>query len=355
MSLSSILVINETSFALGNLFSSLSLGLSQLGHDVSDIAALYSRIDAYEAQQATQQHLLPYPLPGSHILPGMDIKFSNVSFRYPGAPQGQFALRNVSFTIERSSMVVIVGQNGSGKSSLANLLTGLTKPVSGDILIDDIKSSSFRRADLAQAIASLTQDHRILPLSIAENISLGDPSHTQCMGRIREAAELGGAAGFIDKFPDGLDHSLAVLRTHYTHGDLPEGPLADFAEEFTRYTDISGGERQRLAAARTFMRLLSSKTKLVVADEPSAAIDPIGEHELFERLREYRRGKTMVFISHRFGHLTKYADQILCMKDGQLVEAGTHAQLMALEGEYRRLYDVQARAFTEDIPPSPDI
>ena len=120
------------------------------------------------------------------------------------------------------------------------------------------------------------------------------------------------------------------------------------------------------------MRLLSSKAKLVVVDEPSAAIDPIGEYQLFEKLREYQRDRTMVFISHRFGHLTKYADQILwvtlllelltnaddtlqrCMKDGLLVEAGSHAELMALEGEYRRLYDVQARAFADDIPPSSD-
>ncbi|KAI0086163.1 P-loop containing nucleoside triphosphate hydrolase protein [Irpex rosettiformis] len=281
----------------------------------------------------------------------MGIKFN---FRYPGSPSGLYALKNVSFTIAPSSMVVIVGQNGSGKSSLANLLTGLTKPFSGDILIDGIKSSFFRREDLTRTIASLTQDHRILPLTVAENISLGDLDHVHSMGRVWEAAELGGASGFISKFPDKLDHSLAVLRTQFTNGDLSEGPLADFAEEFMRYTDISGGERQRLAASRTFMRLLSPRTKLVVVDEPSAAIDPIGEHELFERLRERRRDRTMVFISHRFGHLTKYADQILCMKDGQLVEAGTHAELMALEGEYRRLYDVQAKAFTDDIPPTSD-
>ena len=168
------------------------------------------------------------------------IQQSGVNFRYPGSPSGQYALKNVSFTIEPSSMVVIVGQNGSGKSSLANLLTGLTKPFSGEIHIDGIKSSSFRRGDLIRSIASLTQDHRILPLSIAENISLGDSSNVHSMGRIREAVELGGASGFISKFPDGLDHSLAVLRTHFTHGDLPEGPLAEFAEEFTRYTDISG-------------------------------------------------------------------------------------------------------------------
>lgn len=126
------------------------------------------------------------------------------------------------------------------------------------------------------------------------------------------------------------------------------------------------------------MRLLSTKTKLVVVDEPTSAIDPVGEYELFERLRTRREGRTMVFVSHRFGHLTKYADQILsvaltflnnvvlilsifslfrCMKDGELVETGTHNELMALNGEYRKLYDIQADAFrehdTQHLTPSP--
>ncbi|KAI0688244.1 P-loop containing nucleoside triphosphate hydrolase protein [Cytidiella melzeri] len=272
-------------------------------------------------------------------------------FQYPGSQNGQYALKSVSFTLAPSSMVVIVGQNGSGKSSLANLLTGLCKPSSGDILIDGINISSLRTEDVSQATASLTQDHRLLPLSIGENISLGDSSARHCTGRVREAAALGGATGFISKFSDGLEHSLAVLRTHFSFGELTSGPLADFASEFQQCSSVSGGERQRLVAARTFMRILSTKTKLVVADEPSAAIDPIGEYELFQKMREHGKGKTMVFISHRFGHLTKFADQILCMKDGQLVEAGTHAELVAIDGEYRKLYDVQAKAFRDDVLP----
>jgi ABC-type dipeptide/oligopeptide/nickel transport system ATPase component len=137
-------------------------------------------------------------------------------------------------------MVVIVGQNGSGKSSLANLLTGLCQPGSGDIFIDGIKSSFFRREDLAQATASLTQDHRVLPLSIAENIGLGSASEQHNMSRIYEAAALGGATGFISKFSDGLDHSLDALRECFSYGALPDGPLADFAREFRQSTDISG-------------------------------------------------------------------------------------------------------------------
>ncbi|KAI0345381.1 P-loop containing nucleoside triphosphate hydrolase protein [Trametopsis cervina] len=274
--------------------------------------------------------------------------YSGVSFRYP-SPQdndsAHYALKNVSFTLKPSSLTVIVGQNGSGKSSLARLLTGLCQPNTGEILVDGVKTSFYKRSDLSQATASLTQDHRLFPLTIAENIGLGDHGSRHNMGLIREAASLGGAANFIDKLADRYEHSLASLKTCFRMGELPEGPLADFANGFQMSAMVSGGEKQRLVAARTFMRLLSPRTKLVVADEPSAAIDPIGEYELFEKLREHRTGKTMVFISHRFGYLTKLADQILCMKDGELVEVGTHIELMALGGEYRKLYDVQAKAF----------
>jgi ABC-type multidrug transport system fused ATPase/permease subunit len=98
--------------------------------------------------------------------------------------------------------------------------------------------------------------------------------------------------------------------------------------------------------ARTFMRINTGSVRLVVVDEPSSAMDPAGEYELFKRLREARQGKTMIFITHRFGHLTKHADMILCMKDGRLVEQGTHAVLMTMKGEYYDLYNVQAQAFT---------
>ncbi|KAL0057220.1 hypothetical protein AAF712_016150, partial [Marasmius tenuissimus] len=105
------------------------------------------------------------------------------------------------------------------------------------------------------------------------------------------------------------------------------------------------GERQRLVASRTFMRFNSNKVKFVAADEPTAALDPEGELELFTRLREERKGKTMLFITHRFGPLVKHADRIICMKEGKIVEFGDHGTLMELKGEYFKMYSIQARAF----------
>jgi ABC-type multidrug transport system fused ATPase/permease subunit len=101
-------------------------------------------------------------------------------------------------------------------------------------------------------------------------------------------------------------------------------------------------------SSRTFMRMITGNVRLAVVDEPSSAMDPAGEYELFKRLREARQGKTMIFITHRFGHLTKHADLILCIKEGKLVEQGTHTELVALKGEYFELYNIQAQAFVVD-------
>lgn len=162
--------------------------------------------------------------------------------------------------------MVIVGQNGSGKSSLVKLFTGLCQPSSGDILIDGLRTSFYRREDLAAGTALLTQDHKVFPLSMAENIGLGDHPNKHNIGRIWEAAALGGAGDFINKLPGGYEHSMAMSRTCMTSGVLPEGPLLDLSNEFQRCTDISGklislvhlaqlnrrplagGERQRLSA-----------------------------------------------------------------------------------------------------------
>jgi len=122
-------------------------------------------------------------------------------------------------------------------------------------------------------------------------------------------------------------------------------PLYKEMKKLFKKIEVSGGERQRAAAARSFMRFKSGKVKFVVVDEPSSALDAEGELRLFERLIAAREGKTMVFVTHRFGHLTKHADQIICMKEGMVAETGTHEQLIELRGEYAKLYNIQANAF----------
>ncbi|KAJ3481240.1 hypothetical protein NLI96_g7794 [Meripilus lineatus] len=165
------------------------------------------------------------------------------------------------------------------------------------------------------AMALLAQDHILFPISVGENIAIGDPDaedgpekqvHVQAMTR------LGGATEVIRELDRGLKEMTEV----------------------ERYTEFSGGEIQRLVVSRTFMRISSGKVRLVVADEPTSAMDPEGEFELFEALREVQDGTTMIFITHRFVHLTKHAGLILCLKDGELVEPGSHRELVARDGEY---------------------
>ena len=241
-------------------------------------------------------------------------------------------LKDLSFDIPASSLVVIVGANGSGKSSLVKLLCSLYNSTSGTILIDGKSANEYRKQDLRRATAVLTQDHLLFPLSISENISIGDPScedSPEKMERVRIAAKMGGAEHAIEKLAHGFEEMTRRMGSLYTSEEPPTaGPLKDIADQVEEYPDFSGlslptirnltthswdlgGETQRLVASRTFMRLLSGSVKLVVVDEPTSAMDPEGEFELFDALRKVKGGTTMIFITHRFGHLTKYADLIL--------------------------------------------
>ncbi|KAJ6585143.1 P-loop containing nucleoside triphosphate hydrolase protein [Mycena capillaripes] len=294
---------------------------------------------------------LEYPETEQSDLEGMSIDLRNVSFSYPGSKSNVKALDDVTLSIKSGQLVVIVGANGSGKSTLVKLLARLYDTTSGQVLINGHDIQNYKMDDLRRATASLTQDHHLYPLSLAENIGLGNPNQFSDLDLIRDAAQKGGANGFISKLKQGFSTVLDPKTDQYSMHIESSGktPLAKEAERLEKTTDISGGERQRVVASRTFMRFTSGAVKLVIADEGSSALDPEGEYELFKNIREERRGKTLVFVTHRFGHLTKYADTILCMKDGRLVESGTHEELMKISGEYYKLYDVQAKAFEGDI------
>ncbi|KIM76353.1 hypothetical protein PILCRDRAFT_77827 [Piloderma croceum F 1598] len=165
------------------------------------------------------------------------------------------------------------------------------------------------------------------------------------MELITQSAKLGGAYDFISKFEQGFDTTLHPIQTARLVNNGGTHPLKEMSDKLEKQLEVSGGEKQRLVASRTFMRLQSNKIKCVTVDEPSSALDPQGEMDLFRRLRDARAGKTMIFVTHRFGHLTKHADLIICMKNGRVAETGTHEELMFKNGDYAKLYDIQASAF----------
>ncbi|KAF5319485.1 hypothetical protein D9619_008545 [Psilocybe cf. subviscida] len=294
---------------------------------------------------------VPYPRdpPGESIdcvdTRGMVLELRNMSFSYPAAQSGA-ALNDISLNIEAGPLVVLVGANGSGKSTLVRLLSGLYKPSpgAGAFLIP---AEDYRIGDLYQAIALLSQENQVYPLSLSENMSLGT-TQAPCKDEVDGAARLGGASEFIFRFEKGMNTELQVFSdamAHNLHGK-PDHPLSQEMKGLPTDIDISGGEKQRLVASRTFMRFNSGAVRFVAVDEPTSALDAEGELQLFNNLLAARKGKTMVFVTHRFGHLTKHADKIVCMKAGQIVEMGTHAELMQKEnGEYANLYKIQADAY----------
>ncbi|KAJ7765689.1 P-loop containing nucleoside triphosphate hydrolase protein [Mycena metata] len=298
----------------------------------------------------TESGDLPYPPLGRPHEQGMPVEMRNVSFSYPGSTSK--ALNNVTLSIKAGQLIVIVGANGSGKSTLVKLLTSLYDATSGSITVDGEDIRSYRLADRRRATAALTQGHRLFPLSLRENIGIGNPAHVADMGMIHTAAKQGGADGLVSKLGDGFETVLQqTWGTQFSENGVKTTDNTPLGEAFKKIlqttADVSGGERQRLAASRTFMRLTSSDVKLVCVDEPSANLDPEAELQLFNNLRMVRQGKTMVFVTHRFAHLTKHADLILCMKEGAILESGTHEELMALDGEYCKMFEIQAKAFTE--------
>ncbi|KAG6810221.1 hypothetical protein H0H92_012830 [Tricholoma furcatifolium] len=291
---------------------------------------------------------------------GMAFDLRDISFTYPGSKSSENAIKNITLQIRAGQLVVIVGANGSGKSTLVRLLTRTYDVTSGEILIDGSLIKSYKISGLRDATAVLNQNHVLYPLSMAENIGVGYSEHATDYKAIGEAVKRGGASEVIASMKEGLSTDLEPSsRLRYRHGiELPrDQTLQDIVDdlsvdaevsESTSSDDISGGEKQRLVASRTFMRLQNPNIRFVAVDEPSSALDPRGELELFDRLRAEQKGKTMIFVTHRFGHLTKYADLIICMKNGEVIESGSHKDLLALKGEYATLYNIQAQAFVTD-------
>ncbi|GLB44207.1 putative ABC transporter [Lyophyllum shimeji] len=338
--MSTLAILQKQSSALSGSIDTIFYMLSSVLYTLENIKSLY-HMEELKLVDGTVEYLPPE---GST---GMSFELQNVSFAYPGAKSKEGALKEVSLQIKAGQLVVIVGENGSGKSTFIKLLTRTYDVTSGQLLVNGIPIQDYKIADLHDATAILHQDHMMYPLSLAENIGLGYPACVADTEMIKESAVKGGASEVIAGLGQGLDTVLEPVQTasgcHLEESKYKE--LKDVLESLEVTTEVSGGEKQRVVASRTFMRLRSPRINFIAVDEPSSALDPRGELELFDRLRSEQGGRTMIFVTHRFGHLTKHADLIICMKNGQIVESGVHKDLLALNGEYATLYNIQAQAF----------
>lgn len=246
----------------------------------------------------------------------------HVTFRYPNAEQA--ALDDVSVTIRPGEVIALVGENGSGKTTLAKLLAGLYAPSAGSVTWDGVPLRELNPAELRARIAVIFQDFVRYAFSARDNIA---PRGDGTEGGVMHAAEAAGATATIAALPDGLDTTLSRM--------------------FRGGVELSGGQWQRIAIARAYYK----DAPLVILDEPSAALDPRAEYELFQTLRATLQGRSALFISHRFSTVTA-ADRILVLDHGRVAEQGTHAELIAAGGQYAELFRLQAEAYTarKDAP-----
>ncbi|EIN13242.1 P-loop containing nucleoside triphosphate hydrolase protein [Punctularia strigosozonata HHB-11173 SS5] len=356
VSLASLELVKRAAHQCTNAIVDVYMRSGGIGENLSSLRKLYN-IEKIANRVADGK--VPFPEDQQSIRNGISLEFRNVSFRYPGTEK--WALRHVSFNIPQGGLCVIVGSNGSGKSTVLKLIARLYDPDEGEILLGGVGVKTVRLDDLRRALSVLFQDFTHFPLQIKDNIGLGDPEHATDVERIQEAARLGGADEVIRELPDGLDTWLRRPVAD-VYSNIPEGTKTLFGKtvdfgsvreagslDDVTSINLSGGQLQRLAIARSFMRSLpSSKTVgLLLFDEPSAALDPVAEHDLFERLRGLRGSKTMVFSTHRFGNLTRHADLILYMNHSEVKEAGNHDHLMKQQGEYARSWALQAKAFVD--------
>jgi ATP-binding cassette subfamily B protein len=254
-----------------------------------------------------------------------EIHFDHVSFAYPGATEN--ALTDLTFTISPGETIAVVGRNGAGKTTLFKLICRLYDPTDGRILIDGIDIRDTDPAQLRAQIGGMFQDYVTYQATAAENIGLGHLDAIADREAILQASRQAGADGLIAALPQGYETALGKW--------------------FDAGVNLSGGEWQKVALARAFMR----DARILLLDEPTSALDAQAEYELFERIHSLTRGRTAVYISHRFSTVRR-ADRILFLEHGRLVEEGTHEQLMRLNGRYARLFRLQASAYTgEDILP----
>jgi ATP-binding cassette subfamily B protein len=313
-----ILTVGDLTFLAGSfarLRSQLQGVLSRFTRISENTLYLKDYFDFMEMEPLIKDSMDSIPFP-QKIEKG--IVFENVGFKYPTVEN--WALRNLTFELKAGEKLALVGENGAGKTTLVKLLARLYDPTEGRILIDGIDIKRFQLDSLRQNIGVIFQDFVRFYLSAAENIAVGDIEAVHERNRIIDSADKSMADEVIERLPLKYDQMLG--------------------RRFAEGVELSGGEWQKVALARAYMR----DAQILILDEPTAALDARAEYEVFVRFSELTAGKTAVLISHRFSTV-RMADRILVLKNGLFVEIGSHEELLQNNGLYAELFTLQAAGY----------
>ena len=313
----------QKKIGIGDLQYNLSMVVrlrEQTSGLMNDIVNLLASNDRLEELQSFFEIQLEHEkcgtkIPASHP----KIEFRNVSFRYPNSDE--YILKDCSFVIEPHEKIGLIGLNGAGKSTIIKLMLRLYDPSEGTICLDGTDIKEYDIYAVRNIFGVLFQEYVMYCLPVREIIALSDFESRNDDEKLHRACEISGASKIIEKWPEGYD---SVLGRHYSDDGK----------------DLSGGQWQLLSLARAYFK----DSDYMILDEPSAALDPISEDRIFEKLYYLSEGKGAVTISHRLSNTT-LADKILVLGDGHIIESGSHRELMELDGEYARLFHIQASRY----------
>ncbi len=317
ISLGDLTLYSQAALQVSGSFQGLLSGISNTYENNLFVGTLFEFLE-YEPKIISPTN--PQPInghdgPGSR---GLSVEFRNVSFTYPGKKEA--ALKNVSFKIGSGEAVALVGRNGAGKTTIVKLLNRLYDPDEGEILVGGQNVKEYDLSELRAQVGVIFQDYVTYFMSAQSNIGIGQLGQIENKELVQQAATQSGANAVIEKLPNGYETMLGRW--------------------FNEGTQLSGGEWQKIALARAFMR----DARILVLDEPTSSLDARAEYEVFARFRELTEGKTAIFISHRFSTV-RLADRIFVIEEGELKEEGSHLELMSLDGRYAELFNLQADAY----------
>ena len=312
LSLGDLIFLSGSFLRLRSLMESILIRFSSIADSALYLKDLFDFLEMVP-KISSKKNALPFP---KTIREGFT--FKQVSFRYPQTEK--WILRDISFTLHPGEKLALVGENGAGKTTLIKLLTRLYDPDEGRILLEGHDLSDYDLDGLRDAAGVIFQDYVKYHLTASENIAVGRIDDRNNEARIVEAAQRSLADTVIEKLPDGYQQMIGRW--------------------FKQGTNLSGGEWQKIAIARAYMR----DAQLLILDEPTAALDARAEHEVFRRFVELTYDKCAVLISHRFSTV-RMADRIIVLHEGKLLEHGTHEELLAAKGQYSELFQLQAAGY----------